>query len=297
MHRAADGLLLTGRPPFERLVHGCANALLALRAGACIRSSQQAERVTGLSMLGKLPHLLPAEREHKRSFGAGMIDEEPRPRYAESLQAVRRNILLARPGNPPRALLVTSAQPGEGKSTTSLNLATAFAGTNARVLLVECDLRRGNLAVRAGVTASRGLSDVLTGDLTLEDAVQQVPGCPTLSLLAAGPRPSDPAGLIASRAMTALIDRCKLEYDYVVLDATPSLGLTDAIVAARLADSVVLVVRDRFSTRKAVRRTVTALRQAGLPLIGFTLNDVSPRAEKDAYGDGTARQVPSFAQL
>src|ERR1019366_3523368 len=149
-----------------------------------------------------------------------------------------------------------------------------FARHHARVLLIDCDLRRGTQAKFLGIVSVDGVSTVLTQGLALDDAIEAVPGVDNLSVLPCGPRSPDPAVLTASPEMARLIGDCAGKYDFVFLDSAPSLGISDTVNLGRLADVVVLVVREGHSNRRSVREAHRRTSAARLPVIGFVLNDV-----------------------
>lgn len=271
------------------LIFGIIVAFLVEAFDTSVKTQEQVEKATGLKLLAALPHHLSSAQDMANTAPTSplIVDKAPKSRYAESLQALRTSLLLANPGVQPRVFLVTSSIPGEGKSTTSLNLAAILAQHHSRVLLIDCDLRRGTLAKRLGLNNQRGLSNILANQMTLEEGIQPIPGNEFLFFLADGPRPPDPAVLMGSEAFENLIKQCRERFDYIVLDSTPGLGLSDAINTARLADAVLLVVRQSHSNRKAVKEVARVLEAARLPVFGFTLNDVSAESRRYGYGYGS----------
>jgi capsular exopolysaccharide synthesis family protein len=213
-----------------------------------------------------------------------LIATARRSHYAEAIQSLRASLLLARPGSSPKAILVTSATPNEGKSITVVNLAATFARHGAKVLLIDCDLRRGTIAKRLHMSAAKGLTSVLTRQMSLDAAVQELPGVAGMFVLADGPRPPDPAVLIGSDEMRRVIDACREEYDCVILDSPPVLGIADGLHLGQLVDSVVLVIRESISNRKAIEETVSMMAGSHLPVSGFVFNDMDPRASRYGYG-------------
>jgi capsular exopolysaccharide synthesis family protein len=275
-------LLVTGSAAAGLLL-GCLVALAVNSVDTRIGTAEQAERASGLPLLTVIPH-----HGRNRNVGAG---ERPGfavaaagSAYAESIQSLRSSILLALPGKAPRVVLITSGMPGEGKTTTARNLAAAFARHRARVLLIDCDLRNGPGPKALGGGTEAGLTNVLTGHLPLRAALQEVEGVEGLSQLTAGPRPPDPAVLTASAELAALIHECVSEFDFVILDSSPLLGLPDTVNLAQTAEAVVLVIREKYSSTKVVQRAVGRLTAARAPLTGFALNDVDLRSH--AYSEG-----------
>ena len=154
----------------------------------------------------------------------------PRSQVAEAFRAVRTSILLSSMEKPPKVLMVTSALPQEGKTTISSNLAAALAQRGGRVLLVDADLRRPRIQKSMQLPFSAmGLSTVLAGTQTAEEAIVQSPELPNLDVLTAGPPPPYPAELLGSQRMKSLIARWRTVYEHVVIDTPPVLSVTDAV--------------------------------------------------------------------
>ena len=280
-------LLLLAGGLFAGLFLGCFAALAVDALDTRIANSEQAERAVGHPLLALVPHVLLGS--NKKPSKSSAIDKSlpaPGSQYAEALQSLRTAVLLAQPGMAAKTILVSSAGPGEGKSTTARNLAVAFARHQKRVLLIDCDLRRGDQARWFDLSNIRGLTSVLTLQSSREESIQAVPAQEGLFLLSSGPTPPDPAVLIGSAQMAKIIEAAALAFDIVVVDAPPVLGMADAINLGSLVDAVILVVRERFSNRKAVRDTVDRIHRPRLPLIGFVLNDVDFNSFAYGYGYG-----------
>jgi capsular exopolysaccharide synthesis family protein len=250
-----------------------------------IRGPEHMEKLTGLSLLAQLPHV----KQEKVTAGDGsknlpLVIASLRSHYSEAVQSLRASLLLSRPGSAPKVILVTSAVPGEGKSTTAINLAATFARFGARVLVGDCDLRRGMVAKRLHISAAEGMTSVLTRQMPVEAAIQECPGVPGLYVLPDGPRSPDPAVLVGSDEMRRLIDTCRENFDFVILDAPPVLGIADGLELGQMCDGVLLVARERVSNSKAVKETAAMMAAANLTVVGFAYNDVDPRASGYGYG-------------
>ncbi len=192
---------------------------------------------------------------------------------AESYRALRTSLLLTSAGAPPKVILVTSALPEEGKTTTSINCAIVLAQKNARVLLIDADLRRPSIHRTMGIAVKPGLSNVLTGGVTLQQAVvrSQVPN---LFVLPAGISPPNPAELLASTNMGDVLAELRSQYDHVVIDTPPTLPVTDAVIMSTRADAVILVIRAGRTTKQALRQACETLAQVSAKLSGVLLNAV-----------------------
>lgn len=201
-----------------------------------------------------------------------VMRENPFGDRAEAYRRLRTNLRFLGLGTTVGgSVVVTSALPGEGKSTTSMNLAIALAERDLRVLLVDADLRRPSLAEHAGLDGTVGLSTVLIGDATLDQVVQPWGGA-ALHVLAAGQIPPNPSELLDSPAMVELLTAARRDYDVVVLDSAPLLPVTDAAVLARLTDGALVVVGLHKVRRHQLTAALHNLDAAGGRLLGVVLN-------------------------
>ena len=205
------------------------------------------------------------------------ILEKPQSVLAEAYRALRTAIVLSLAPRAPKLLLVTSSHSGEGKTSTALNLAQTLAQQKGPVLLMDCDLRKGNIARLLGMDAKKGLSTVLTGNNTLEDALHQFGPQPNLWILSAGPVPPNPAELLASETMRELCQTLSARFEHVVIDSPPVLAVTDATILSSLVDAVVLVAESGRTAQAALLRTRAVLENAGARILGVVLNKLDLR--------------------
>ena len=280
---APGPVLIIGASIVGGLILGIFVALWLASMDQRISRGEQIEAIAGLPVLGQVPHFK-FEQNVTESPGGRRLVIAKRSHYSEAMQSLRASLLLSRPGEAPRVILVTSATANEGKSTTVINLAAAFARHGKRVIVIDCDLRKGSLARKLYISSQSGLTNVLTRQVPFESAMQNIPEAPGLFVLVEGPQPPDPAVLVGSEEMRILVDRCKEQFDLVLLDSPPVLGIADGLHLGRLADSVLVVVRENVSNRKAVQEAVTLLLASHIPVIGCVLNDVDPRAAAYGYG-------------
>jgi succinoglycan biosynthesis transport protein ExoP len=247
-----------------------------------VRTPEQAQTLSGLPSLGMIP-LGAKLAETKQGLMISSSKEpveiitqsRPQSQMAESYRALRTSVLLTSLGAPPRTILITSALPREGKTTTSVNTAIVLAQKGTRVLLIDADLRRPSVHKALGIGPRVGLSNVLTGGATLEQAVVRSPMLPNLFVLPAGTPPPNPAELMASSQMFELLAELREQYDHVVLDTPPTLSVTDAVVLSTRADAVVLVIRSAQTTKPALRRARDILAQVNARVAGVLLNAVN----------------------
>ncbi|HLY38005.1 MAG TPA: polysaccharide biosynthesis tyrosine autokinase [Candidatus Binatia bacterium] len=224
------------------------------------------------------------------SNGNGKADElvvlhEPASQVAEAFRSMRTALLFSSRRRP-KVILVTSARPAEGKTVASLNLATTLAEGDARVLLVEADLRHPRCHRMLGIPCAPGLSTFLGGQNEDVDALVHPLDPPGLFFLPSGPVPRNPAELLGSQRMRVALRELRRRYDYVVVDTPPALPVTDAVILGRLADGVVLVVKGNATPRDLVRRAHDRLAQAGARFLGVVANNVTLAWGEPYFGDG-----------
>ena len=207
--------------------------------------------------------------------------KHPASALSESYRALRTSILLSTAVRPPKILLITSPQPNEGKSCTSLNLALALAQSGSRVLVVDGDLRRPGIGPHLGLKEEPGLSGLLTGGHSLDEVIHPVDSVPQLWALPSGATPPNPAELLSSARMAEVLQQLRERFDHIVIDSPPLLMVTDATILSTLADGVVLVVESGVTVRGALVRAHALLENAGSRVLGVVVNKVDFR--RDAY--------------
>jgi capsular exopolysaccharide synthesis family protein len=182
-------------------------------------------------------------------------------------------------------LLVTSCIPGEGKTTTAVNLATSLVQTGARVLVIDADMRRPRIHSIFGITNRRGLCTALANELTEAETLDLVQKEVTsgLQLLPSGPIPPNPAELIGSEQMRNLVTRMKTNFDHIVIDSPPIASFTDGVLLSSVSDGVILVIHASKCSRKVVRRSQLALEEVGAKVLGVLLNNVTTHSPDYYY--------------
>lgn len=211
-----------------------------------------------------------------------ITDIDARSPFAEAFRTLRTNINFAGLDNPYKTLVVTSAGPNEGKSTTSSNLGIVMAQANNKVLLVGADLRRPTLHRLFGVDDTVGITNVLVNDLNpAEVAVESnVPG---LYILPSGPIPPNPAELIGSQRMQKMIERARETFDYVLIDSPPVLIVTDTLLLSAMVDGVILVIKSGVARVDATREAKGKLENVGAKIVGAVLNKVNMSSDDYYY--------------
>jgi capsular exopolysaccharide synthesis family protein len=202
--------------------------------------------------------------------------------YDEAIRTLRNSILLADFDRRLRSILVTSASPGEGKSTIAAHLAVAHAEQGHRTLLIDGDLRRPSVHRRFDVASALGLSSVLVAELPWHAAVVRLPGLTGLDILPAGP-PSRRAADLIGRGLQQLLEEASAQYDLVILDAPPLLGFAEPLQMATVVDGVVVVTRAGETSRKAVASVIATLNRLRAPVVGVVLNEVHKEMSDSYY--------------
>jgi polysaccharide biosynthesis transport protein len=266
------------------LASGVGLAFLLEGLDNTIRTTEQAQNISGLASLGMIPLGSKSARDGPNSKRLVIASSKeavelvtqvrPQSQMAESYRALRTSLLLSNLGAPPKVIMVTSALPQEGKTTTSINTAVVLAQKGVRVLLIDADLRRPSIHKTLGMGPRSGLSNVLTGSIGMEQAITRTAILPNLFILPAGTPPPNPAELLASANMKDVLTQLCEQYDHIVVDTPPSLSVTDAVVLSPRADAVVLVIRSGQTTKQALRRARDILAQVNAKVVGVLLNAV-----------------------
>jgi len=264
-----------------------------------VRTPEQVETIAMLPSLGMIP--LSLEATTGTRYGAtkstalataadatrmhvGIITHSrPKSEIAESYRALRTSILLSAIGHPPKIIMLTSALPQEGKTTTSVNTAIVLAQKGGRVLLVDADMRRPSIHQTLKLRNRVGLSTLLTGSTTFEQSIIQSNFQPNLYILPAGPPPPHPAELLGSSVMKEYLNRWREEFDHVVIDTPPVLSVTDAVLLSVEADAVALVIRSSKTTKDALRRSRDLLAQVNARVLGVVVNAVDLKSPDSYY--------------
>lgn len=261
------------------LLLGAGLAVLRETLDTSVKTHRQLEELAEAPVIGAIPFDGGAD-------GAPLISDidtySPR---AEAFRVLRTNLQFIDPDANKKVFVLSSALPGEGKSTTACNLALALAEGGQSVALVEGDLRRPRVAQYLGLVDAVGLTTVLVGRIDLADAVQETQ-YPGLSVLSSGKTPPNPAELLQSRAMSALIAQLREDYDVVLIDAPPLLPVTDAALIASVVDGAVLVVRHGKTSADQVRGAVERLEGVGAKPVAAVFNMTPAKTGRYGYGYG-----------
>ena len=266
------------------LLLGVGLAFLREHLDDSIKGKEDFERaVPGMTVLGLIP-VVPDWKS--REEGRLVSISDPNSTTAEAYRILRTSIQFMGLDRSVRIIQVTSANAGEGKTTTLSNLAVAFAASGLRTVVVDCDLRRPRLHAFFRVANTTGFTSVLLGNVGLTKALQPVPGQERLLVLASGPLPPNPSELLSSRRTAELFQSLSSQADVVLVDSPPCLPVTDALVLSQRVDSTILVTTAGTTTQKAAARAVEMLLQVNAPLAGAVVNGVSVESGYGRYAYG-----------
>jgi capsular exopolysaccharide synthesis family protein len=272
-----------------------------------IASPEQVEQITAVPVIGAIPDFT---QKHsvisKYGNAAKVLDatntkenswllRAPRSHVAESYRTLRTALLMSRAEKPPKVILIMSGSPAEGKSTTCLNTAAAFAVQGDKVLYLDADLRRAQAHNSFGCANDAGLSNCLTSGMPFQKALKTYPGIDSLFLLPAGPHPPNPSELIGSRRFLDLLTELKGSFDYIFIDSPPVLLVTDAQLLSPLVDGYVLVLRANKTTKRAMERSLSLMQTPGASALGIVVNALNANSASYSgygyYGKGSGYYV------
>jgi len=261
------------------LLAGIALAFVIERLDDTLKTPEDAERHLGLPVIGVVPRVEPGL--------VTSLAEDPRSAFSEAYRSLRTGLQFVDAQGSPRTLLVTSTMQGEGKSTTAWMLARKFAQLGRRVLLVDADMRKPSLHTRLNVPTAPGLSEHLSGQADSQ-AILKPGGIENVTVVTAGRLPSNPAELLATPRFHSLLRAAADDYDQVIIDGPPLLGLADVPIIANIVDGTLLVVEAGRARFGAVRSALKRLRAARAKVVGAVLEKYDPKAASYGYGAGYA---------
>lgn len=215
--------------------------------------------------------------------------KNPKSPISESYRTLRTNIQFSSFDKKIDTVFVTSATPGEGKSTTASNLAAVMAQNGCKTILVDCDLRKPSIHKKFGISNLKGLTDLLIQNGKIENIIQKS-SVENLHVLTSGSKPPNPSELLSSNKMREFIKMCKNYYDFIVLDTPPVGVVTDAQLISQYCDGGVLVVASGEAEREAVKKSTELIKKVGGKILGAVLNKVDTKTQRgyhyyDYYDD------------
>ncbi len=259
-----------------------------------IKTVDDVSRYVRLPALGVIPAIGSGNRRQPLLYGAkvgksaaasnGLLS--PKDAYkdagsvAEAYRMLRTSILLAAADHPPKTVLVTSSQPGEGKTTTAINTSICLSQLGATVLLIDADMRRPRIHKALGIDHRRGLSNYLSGNISLKTVVQPTK-VPNLYVLPSGIVPPNSADLLSSEKFRIMLHKLSQHFDHILIDSPPIGSVTDPVIMSRLVDGVMLIVHGGKSSREMVVHSRQELANVGAKIFGVVLNNVN--MQRDGY--------------
>jgi capsular exopolysaccharide synthesis family protein len=254
-----------------------------------VRDADELSRAMNVQVLGSLPlvtnwrkKISPILGPASSSLNLNPSDDITMSGFRESVRTLRNTLLLADIDRRVRSILVTSASPSEGKSTTAIHLSVAHAEQGKKTLLIDCDLRRPSVHRKFGLTVNVGLSNVLLGELSWDAALVKPEGIPNLDILAAGP-PSRQASDIVGAGLADLLHKMSPQYDLIIVDAPPMLGFAESLEMSACIDGVLVVTRAGATNRRAVGNVVQALKRLNVNILGLVINEVEQDSSDTYY--------------
>ena len=237
-----------------------------------VKHSDDTEKLVGLPVAGTI---LKSDVKSKRAGSELIVEKSPKAIVSENIKSLRTNLQFTVIDKELETILVTSTNASEGKSFISANLAISFAQAGKRVLLVDCDLRKGRLHRLFGIPNTGGLSNLLTGDLRSLGKYVRTTKVKNLDLITCGTYPPNPSELLASQKNKRLVKILSEHYDIVIFDGAPIGGLTDSVILASLVDETLLVVKDGVTTRGDLKAAGESLNKVGARVAGVVFNMVN----------------------
>ncbi|MGN9134674.1 CpsD/CapB family tyrosine-protein kinase [Clostridium sp. HCP1S3_B4] len=210
-----------------------------------------------------------------------IVDEKPKSIAAEAYRTLRTNIQYSSFDEEIRTIVVTSSEPGEGKSTTAGNIAISFAQAAKKTVIIDCDLRKPSLHKKFKISNIGGLSDILIGKEKIDDVIHHFNE--ELDVITSGKLPPNPAEMLGSRTMERLLVALKERYDIIILDTAPLQAVTDAQILSTKSDGIILVVRAHATKRESVIQAKGLIEKVGGKILGTVLNGVENTRGKYYY--------------
>lgn len=263
---------------FIGLLLGLGVSFLLEALDETVRAPQDVESQLGLPLLGTIPKL-------EKGVSPAEAAMNIRSSFSEAYYSTRTALQFSTDSGVPKSILVVSARPSEGKTTSAVNLAHSLARLGARVLLVDADLRNPSVHRVLMAQNSTGLSNYLSGGMSI-DQLAQVVDIPNLLVLTSGPLPPSPAELLSSARLTELLQEAMLAFDHVVIDGPPVMGLADAPLIGSRAAGTVLVVEAGQTGRRLVKAAIRRMRLANARMLGVLLTKFDARNSAYGYGYG-----------
>jgi len=258
------------------LVLGLGLVFLLVFLDRSIKTTEDALQAAGAPILGIIPLLEESDLD-KSDIGARdlFVHKNPTSLVAECCRSLRTNIMFSAADRQIKTIVVSSANQGEGKTTSVIYLGTTMAQSGQRVLLVDTDMRRPRLHVSTGVPRNIGLSNLLVGDQDYEEVIKSTE-IPNLFVLPCGPTPPNPAELLMSNRFETVLGELAKRFDRIILDSPPLQVVTDGVVLSKHADGMILIVKATQTLRDELKRSARHIRNVGGTIFGVIVNGIEP---------------------
>ena len=232
-----------------------------------VKSSDDAQDRFHLPVIGTVPRL-----DAKSGAIESVLLTDDHSIIAESYKTLRTSLMLSSADAPPKCLLVTSMLPGEGKTSSAVNLAITLCQTGKKVLMIDCDLRKPRVHKVFGLNNTQGLSNYLAG--ASDESIFQKGSIPNLTIITAGPMPPNPSELLSSEKMKHLIQTTQKKFDFVLFDSPPVMTVTDALILSRLVEGTLVVIRSAKTTYDIIEKGLKRLQAVKATVAGLVINDI-----------------------
>ncbi|MBR2543508.1 polysaccharide biosynthesis tyrosine autokinase [Candidatus Saccharibacteria bacterium] len=245
-----------------------------------VKHNDDIEKLFGLSVAG---NVMKGGTKAQPLMSELVVERMPKSMVSENIKSLRTNLQFTSVDNNLKTILVTSTNAGEGKSFVSANLAVSFAQADKRVLLVDCDLRKGRVHRLLGLPNRSGFSNLLMDDLSNVRNYICNTAIRNLDVLTCGTYPPNPSELLSSYKNKRLIQILKYEYDIIIFDGAPVGGLADSVILSSLVDKTLIITKDANTAKNDLRRTKDELLKVGARIAGIVFNSVNPSSSKSYY--------------
>ncbi len=235
-----------------------------------VKDQEQVEEKINLPVLGNVPMLSKKKNEKAKEL---IVHLDPKSTISEGVRTIRTNLQFSNVDGNVKKIMITSSMPGEGKSFTSSNIATAFAQDGNKVLIIDCDMRKGRLHKIFELSNSKGLSNLLIDDISknYKKYIKKT-NIENLSIITSGVVPPNPSELLNSEKNKKLIEILEKEYDYIIFDCVPINGLPDSLIMANLVDKAIIVCAANFTPTDLLQKTKNSLENIDANIAGIVIN-------------------------
>ncbi len=235
-----------------------------------VKSAKEIEEKIGIPVLATLADIKDRDKNSKESIDDEVL-KHPRGQLAENLRTLRSQLMLSSAEHPPRTILISSAVPGEGKTSLAANLAAILCEAKNKVLMIDCDMRKARMHRVYNIVNEKGLSSFLAGEAKEGEIIARLTDH-DIHVIPSGPIPPNPAELLISQRMNRLVKHMRDKYDFILFDSPPILSVTDAQILSKIADGTIIVVRAASTTFEQLESTLKLFTSVNAHILGIVLN-------------------------